>query len=129
MIFHFSQRYLESFYYNFFPLKVENILGRASDSEGVASSSSQRTLDFGLYVFSNEANLRALHRSPENEKQQHVLRHDTFLLGSEGRVFSPQEMFGLGPGDSQTGGGEEKDCIVCLTEQKEVLLLPCRYTI
>lgn len=83
--------------------------------------------DFGLY-FLIEAD--------------ETLKIDSFVLGCDGVMFSPTDMFGL-PNDSCTdrdnidkGDDTNKDdddddateeCLICLTEQKEVLLLPCKH--
>jgi len=72
----------------------------------------QALLDFGLILMSELDGSVAI---------------DGLVLGTNGQLFRPQEMFG------NVGGGEgpiqdsERDCVVCLTEQKEIILLPCRH--
>lgn len=93
-------------------------------------------LDFGLYALSGQRDIQMTLGDGSRE-----LDFDSFILGSNGCTYSPQEMFGLSKDeviqddamvkDDNDNDGDDNDdateeCLICLTEQKEVLLLPCR---
>ena len=66
-----------------------------------------------------------------------LLPSDFILMDSRGKAFSGVEIFGIGAGRVRDGAPEATswpgsgdsgpaECVVCLTEEKAVLLLPCR---
>jgi hypothetical protein len=113
----------------------------------VEESSWQRSLDFGLFQWqvqalaqphSDNIELDGGNSKSSSDNSSNGLNLSfvpmrlqlmCFVIGSDGKLFSPQEMFGASSGnDGTTGNSSEsdKDCVVCLTDQKEVILLPCR---
>jgi hypothetical protein len=129
---------------------IENRVSRPEcdgdkDDNGVSAgveATEPRSLDFGLFEISGEIDGQVLCDDSSGFSYRELNLEST-LFGTDGTVFSPQEMFGFSAQltqlhtDGLVGGAatasapvsnsEELDCIVCLTEQKEVLLLPCRY--
>lgn len=126
---------------------VESRAGRG-DSDGLdgdGDTPRPKCLEFGLFVLSHDRDTQAVQDNPQAagiELDAQSLECESLFLGSDGTLFSPQEMFGFSAplvqpdaadGLARSGASapdalsDERDCIVCLTEQKEVLLLPCRY--
>ena len=102
---------------------IENRVSNASSSSEHGNNLTNRCLDFGIFAASD------LKGSQGESSDQNNVQLDAVYLGSEGLVFSPQEMFGFASPENAGAKhmNDELDCVVCLTEQKEVLLLPCRH--
>lgn len=81
-------------------------------------------------------------RSSANDgvSQKEVIDFDGFMVGSRGIIFTPAEMFGLSTHamdglygkklqseDGDDDGDDAEECLICLTDQKEILLLPCKH--
>jgi len=101
-----------------------------TDAQGLTSNKSEyndcsSSLDFGMYVWTSQ-----MQSGDCGDEKREFLCQST-LFGSKGKFFSPQEMFGLYKDTSVDSNDEDGDsteeCLICLTEQKEVLLLPCRH--
>ena len=71
-------------------------------------------IDFGLYFL---------------EESNGSVQANSFVVGVDGAIFSPTEMFGLSSDSSANQEDEDAggECLICLTDPKEVLLLPCKH--
>lgn len=67
---------------------------------------------------------------PKNHEGQFVPKVVRQLLWTDDTCYELREIYGLGksgPGFSDSGSG--KECVVCMTEPKDIALLPCRHMV
>jgi hypothetical protein len=102
----------------------------------------KQSLDFGIKIISADNNNNYL-----NSVNNNVITPSTdelFLYCNDNSIYSAMEVFGLNQGYNQNNDTENtnnnymqvpsptshdssEDCVVCLSESQQVLLLPCRH--
>jgi hypothetical protein len=92
------------------------------------------SLDFALLLLSPSHSQRDSDVETTNAPSSAVLRVDELLIHAEGGLHSVHDVYGVpsqysSPPPQETeedGKSEENDCVICLTEKKDIFLLPCR---
>jgi hypothetical protein len=96
------------------------------ESRGASGSDNMNLIALEMYVYSINCNIRSSNSSLTDVS---VMPNENILCSSNGKVYLQQEIFGLkssSEGSTVTISAPE-ECVVCLTDPQQVLLIPCRF--
>jgi hypothetical protein len=118
----------------------------------LAANDSSVSLDFALLILTSAPSSHPQHQQPQQDASGE-LRVDELLIHADGGLHSVHDVYGVPSSYSapplpqragrdgeegkedrqdqqrqqdQAAKSEEDDCVICLTEKKDIFLLPCR---